>query len=58
MVKGGSYLFGGSEAATEAVAAGTEVTAAGTEGIESVGLFGEIGSSVLKGLEFLPLLLF
>ena len=43
-VKGGSYLFGGSEAA-----AGTEVAA--TEGAaESVGLFGEIGSSLLEGL--------
>ena len=57
-VKGGSYLFGGSEAAvgTEA-AAGTKIAA--TEGAaESVGLFGEIGSSLLEGLEFLPLLLF
>ena len=57
VVKGGSYLLGGSEAAagTEAAAAGTEVAA---EGIESVGLLGEIGSSLLEGLEFLPLLLF
>ena len=62
-VKGGSYLFGGSEAAgtevaagTEAAAAGTEVAAAGTEvAAESVGLLTEVGSSLF---EFLPLLLF
>ena len=54
-VKGGSYLFGGSEAGSEA-AVGTEI--AGTEGIESVGLFTEVGTSLLEGLEFLPLLLF
>ena len=52
-VKGDSYLFGGSEAA-----AGTEI-AAGSEGAaESVGLLTEVGSSLLEGLEFLPLLLF
>ena len=52
-VKGGSYLFGGSEAAagTEAI----KIAAAGTEGIESVGLLTEVGSSLLEGLEFLPL---
>ena len=58
-VKGESYLFGGSEAA-----AGTEVATAGTEitttesATESVGLLGEIGSSLLEGLKFLLLLLF
>ena len=58
-VKGGSYLFGGSEAAAGSkAAAGTEIAAAGTEGIESVGLLTEVGSSLLEGLEFLPLLLF
>ena len=56
-VKGGSYLFGGSEAAagTEVAVAGTEIAATGTEGVESVGLLTEVGSSLL---EFLPLLLF
>ena len=58
-VKGGSYLFGGSEAAgTEVAAAGTEIAATGTEGTKSVGLLTEVGSSLLEGLEFLPLLLF
>jgi hypothetical protein len=55
-VKGASYLFGGSEAAAGTEA--TEIAAAGTEGIESVGLFTEVGTSLLEGLEFLPLLLF
>ena len=52
-MKGGSYLYGEFEAT-----AGSEV-AAGTEGAaESVGLLSEVGSSLLEGLEFLPLLLF
>ena len=55
-VKGGSYLFGGSDAATgtEVAAAGTKIAA--TEGAaESVGLLTEVGSSLF---EFLTLLLF
>jgi hypothetical protein len=63
----GTEVAAGPEAAaagTEDAAAGTEVAAAGTKiaategAAESVGLFGEIGSSLLEGLEFLPLLLF